>query len=628
MKTQLLLLLLFPSFLLFAQPNPLYRSADGRPGAAYWQNRADYDLRVELDTILHEITGTALITYTNNSPQTLPYLWLHLDQNAFKATSRATAVTEVEEARHQSAGGTGIDIYDLQVEGDAARLDAFLVEDTRLQVRLNQPLAAQGGKITLRISYHFRVPEYGADRTGRTRENGAWIYEVAQWYPRMAVYDDLRGWNVEPYLGAGEFFCEFGSFDYRITLPREYIVVGSGVLQNSPEVLPQRLQQRLDRARKSAETVFVIPPDEAGKVAQTRPAGKEKLTWHFRMENTRDVAWACSRAFIWDAAEATMPSGRKVTAMSVYPPSCAGEGAFGRSTEYLQGSLEFYSRMWYEYPFAEMVSVAGGVGGIEYPGLTFVPTARRGEALWRTTDHEVAHCWFPMVVGTNERRDGWIDEGLATFMGYYAAQYFNEGEYSSYISDYPAMLERLVNSPMRNSSTYPDHYHGAGYYDAYYFKPAVGMVLLREYILGPQRFDYAFQTFIREWAYRHPQPGDLFACFNNAAGEDLSWFWMSWFYYTDWVDFAVSSVEEIEKDGQLQWRIKLKDHGNMRLPLEVRFLYEDAEPETIRLPVEVWLKTREWTFDHAPKGTLKGIELDPDRWLPDTKRQNNSWSNQ
>ena len=332
------------------QGNP-YRSAAGIPGEAYWQQKADYEIQAELDDQNHQISGKVKIIYTNNSPDALGFLWLQLEQNRYKADSRGELTQQLggDNDRYQGAIDGGYDIKSVKVKsGTGAAYDAkYVVTDTRMQIQLNEALKAKGNKLEIEIVYTFKIPPFGSDRMGRVETQKGWVYEIAQWYPRMSVYDDLNGWNNLPYLGAGEFYCEYGDYDYKVTVPYDHIVGGSGELQNPQEVLTKEQQQRYAAAAKSDKTIAIVSANEVGNTDKTRPVKNGKITWHYKMKNTRDVAWASSKAFVWDAAVINLPSGNKAMAQSVYPVEVARNNAWGRSTEYTKAAIEHYSNMWF-----------------------------------------------------------------------------------------------------------------------------------------------------------------------------------------------------------------------------------------------------------------------------------------
>ena len=342
------------------------RSASGQPGPKYWQNRADYVITASLNADKKEITGSEVVTYTNNSPDKLGFLWLNLDQNLFKKDSRGNAVIPLKGSRNGAKGQDfdgGFTIKSVKVVttagGKSSEKEAkFTITDTRMQVQLPQVMAAAGAVVKLKIDFSFVSPDYGSDRMGVLETKNGRIFTMAQWYPRMCVYDDVRGWNTLPYQGAGEFYLEYGDFDVTITTPANHIVVGSGELQNPAEVYTAEQMKRWNTAKNSESTVMIRTADEITS-ASSRPAGKSTLTWKFKIKNSRDFSWASSPAFIIDAARINLPSGKKSLAISAYPVESSGQDAWGRSTEYTKASIENYSKRWYEYPYHAATNVAG-----------------------------------------------------------------------------------------------------------------------------------------------------------------------------------------------------------------------------------------------------------------------------
>lgn len=596
-----------------------YRSASGAPGPEYWQNRADYDIAVSLDPEAHKITGRVTLTYTNNSPDELEFLWLQLEQNKFTKDSRGTAVQPPRGGRFTGGTGGGYELSSVKVNGNYT--PEYLIDDTRMQVLLREPLEPKGGEIEITIGFSYIIPEYGADRMGRLETENGVIYELAQWYPRVAVYDDIKGWNVEPYLGTGEFYLEYGNFDYNITVPYDYIVAASGALQNPKDVLTKAQRKRLDEAAKSDKRVYVIKPEEVAKPEETRPKQKGTFTWEFRLENARDVAWAASKAFIWDAARINLPGGKTAMAMSVYPEEVASDEAWGRSTEYTKASIEHYSEMWYEYPYPTAVNVAGTVGGMEYPGLSFCSWKSEGERLWGVTDHEFGHNWFPMIVGSNERLYAWMDEGFNTFINHYSTLAFNNGEYPSDLTNIQRFVPSLTDNEREEIATYPDVIQSQNLGFVAYRKPAMGLLLLREYVLGKERFDRAFKTYIRRWAYKHPTPADFFHTMENVAGEELDWFWKGWFYSNKNLDQAVDRVVSDRFGNEY---IFLSNRGGLVMPVVLEITETDGDTERLELPVEIWQRGDEWIVRYEGN-EIESVAIDPDNQLPDVNTGNNRW---
>jgi Peptidase family M1 domain len=611
------------------QANP-YRSAAGIPGESYWQNRADYFIQAELDEENHRISGTVKVLYTNNSPDNLGFIWLQLDQNRYKPDSRGelTQQSSGDNSRYQGATDGGYEIKNLKIKssGEVIYEPKYVITDTRMQIRLNEELRAKGGKLEFEMGFTYKIPEFGADRMGRLKTEKGVIYQLAQWFPRLAVYDDIKGWNNEPYLGAGEFYCEYGDYDYKITAPYSHIVVGSGELQNPAEVLTKDQLSRYEKAKTSEKAVEIVSAKEAGDPSKTRPTKSGKTTWHFKMSNTRDVAWASSKAFVWDGAVINLPSGKKAMAQSVYPAEVAGKEAWGRSTEYTKSCIEHYSKMWFEYPYPAAVNVAGVVGGMEYPGVSFCSAQSRGADLWGVTDHEFGHNWFPMIVGSNERLYPWMDEGFNTFINYYSTKAFNNGEYPADL-DASSFTMKIYVLPMLKSgnresiSTYPDIVQTPNLGMTAYFKPAIGLYYLREIILGPERFDYAFRHYIKSWAYKHPTPTDFFNCMENAAGDDLDWFWRGWFYSNATMDQGIEDVSFDSKYGSV---IKIVNKSDLLMPVVMEIIDEDNKKMQVTLPVEIWQRGNEWLYN-AGKKKIKSVILNPSGILPDTNLENNGW---
>ncbi|MEO8885162.1 MAG: M1 family metallopeptidase, partial [Mucilaginibacter sp.] len=527
-------------------------AANGNPGPKYWQNRADYILKASIDTAKQTLTSSENLTYTNNSPDKLSYLWLQLDQNTYKPDARSNFVTGKQPAADQHTSGYQIEsVYTIQ-NGKTEKAD-YIISADRMQVRLTKPLAANGDKINLLIKYNYAIPGKFGGRTDYVDTKNGKIYEIAQWFPRMCVYDDSQGWDTLPFLGSGEFYLEYGDIDYSVTVPWDIIVAGSGELVNPSEVLTAKQIARLSEARGSDKTVMIRRANELN--VSSRPVNKGTLTWHFKMYNTRDVAFGASKAYIWDAARVNLPGGKKSLAMSVYPVESSGNAAWGRSTEYLKGAIEYFSAKWFVYPYPVAINEAGIAGGMEYPGIIFDGITDKGKELFWVTAHEIGHNWFPMIVGSNERRYAWMDEGFNTFIDVYASDVFNKGEYApKRDGEYapgggnPAdeIIPSITDPAAPTIMTAPDAIAEKYRHPITYFKPAFGLVLLREQILGKNKFDYAFKNYIQQWAYKHPQPDDFFRSMDNGAGEDLGWFWKGWFYNNYKLDIAVSSAKQVD----------------------------------------------------------------------------------
>lgn len=609
-----------PTFL--NEPGTAYRSGSGIPGPAYWKNEADYHINVKLDPEQNLISGTDDITYTNNSPDALPFVWLQLDQNLFSKDSRAALTTPY--MIPDSEFTQGYDIKSVKIEQDGKTMNAdYLISDTRMQIRLPEAIKPKGGKLRIMIDYSYTVsPRF--IRTGRINAEQGPEFSIAQWYPRMCVYDDVRGWNTLPYLGNGEFYLDYGNFDYSVTVPWDMIVVGSGELQNPKQVLTKTEMERLDKARNSDKTVFIIKQNEVGN-KDTRPSHSGDLTWHFKMHNSRDVAWAASKAFIWDAARINLPDGKKSLAMSAYPEESATKEGFLRSTQYVKSTIEYNSKMWYEYPWPVAVCTIEPGGGMEYPGMVFCSWKATGHRLWLVITHEYGHNWYPMTVGSQERRYPFMDEGFNTFIDILSTFNFNHDEFGYYepwVGD-PQLLVPALKKEKDPIMTRPDASTETGLIA--YNKPGLGLYILRQYVLGPKRFDYAFSKYTHEWAFKHPTPKDFFRAMNNAAGENLNYFWKGWFYKNWLIDQAVTDVHYVHDnpaDGSL---ITIENLQKLPMPVKVKVYESNGKSGEKDLPVEIWQRGGKWQFEYSSTSRLDSVIVDPDHQLPDIDLSNNKW---
>ncbi len=597
------------------------RSAAGVPGPGYWQNSADYKIAVSLDDVANKITGDVEITYKNNSPDKLPFLWLQLDQNSFNTQSRGGKTTPISGGRFGNlAFEGGYKIESVTIDGKPAN---FIVEDTRMQIRLASPLAEKIGTAKIKIAYSFTSPENASDRMGiQQTKNGA-IYTVAQWFPRVCVYDDIEGWNVLPYLGAGEFYLEYGNFEYSINAPASHIVVGSGELLNPTEVYTADQVKKWAAAANSETTVVIRSAAEVTDPA-SRPA-KDRLTWKFKCNNARDVAFASSKSFILDACRINLPSGKKSMAVSVYPIESDGKEAWARSSEYVKASIEHYSNWLYEYSYPVATNVAGMVSGMEYPGIIFCGYKDKTASLWGVTDHEFGHNWFPMIVGSNERKFAWMDEGFNTFINFYSTDAFNKGEYKNRKFDMHAIAKSMFRETADPIMSIPDVIQTRNLGWEAYNKPGFGLRILRENILGADRFDYAFKNYINKWAFKHPTPMDFFRAMEDGAGEDLGWFWKAWFYELWRLDQSVKDVDYVEQDPAKGAVITIENLDKMAMPAVVEVELTSGEKERFTFPVEIWQRGSSWTFRTSTKLPIKSVVIDPDHSFPDMDSKNNTW---
>ena len=615
--------------LFYTQNGNEYRSASGAPGPKYWQNRVDYNISASLDEATSKVKATITITYKNNSPEKLPYLWLQLDQNSFKDNSRGNAITPAK-SRYGAQGENfkgGYDITNVAVSQKAKPVKfTSLVEDTRMQIRLDQPMAANGDVVVIKMDYTYEIPVLGSDRTGHLTTKNGEIFAVAQWFPRMSVYDDVLGWNTLPYWGAGEFYCEYGDITFDVTVPANHIVMGSGELLNPQEVFTAEQFKRWNEAKNSDKTVHIRSEAEVTD-AKSRPA-KDKLTWKFKMTNTRDAAWSSSKAFVLDAARINLPSGKKSLAVSAHPVESNGMDGYGRGVEYVKASIEHYSKMWFEYPYPMAVNVATNIGGMEYPGIVFCGwKAKKGEA-WGVIDHEFGHIWFPMIVGSNERKFGWMDEGFNTFINDLSSTEFNNGEYKPRPMNMNAIGKSIIGNPKyENMMLMPDGMAEANIGINLYYKPSWALHILRDQVLGKDRFDYAFKQYINNWAYKHPTPNDFFRTMENAAGEDLSWFWKSLFLNNWKMDQGISEVKEVKNGGAIAaYTIKVDNLDKMPMPIILGIKTKSGKTNIIKIAADVWMKNTSWEVRYPTTEEVVEVVLDPEQVLPDSNTANNRWT--
>ncbi len=617
----------------FDQPVSEYRSSNGLPGPAYWQNRADYDIHASIDEKGPDgkapvLTGSEVITYTNNSPDALDVLWLQLDQNLYKTDSRGS------HAGGRFGGFDHTDGYVLDsveiVSGKHSEKAQTLVNDTRLRVTLPQLLKAKGGSVKLKMNWHFTIPGEWGGRMAWGNAKAGPIYDLAQWYPRMQVYDDVRGWDTLPYL-AQEFYLEYGHFDYYITVPSSMLVAGSGELVNAKEVLTPVELARFAKAKTSDQTVMIRSPAEAND-PNSRPKGGN-LTWHYRMDNTRDVAFSASSYFAWDAAKINLPGGKTSLAESFYPAESQGPEGWGRSTEYMKNAVENYSKRWYPYPWPAAINIAGPATGMEYPGIVFDGIDDRGKTLFWISAHEIGHGWFPMIVGFDERRNAWMDEGFNTFIDVYESDDFNHGEYgpkrdSEYAQQggnpvddiLPLLEDPKAPAILTRADVITEKYR----HPLTYFKSALGLTLLREQILGPERFDPAFRRFIAAWAFKHPKPDDFFRAMASGGGEDLSYWWRGW-YDNNWtLDYGVESIGPINGDASKGTAIVVGTHDKLVMPATLRIDFADGTHRDVRLEADSFIRQATTQVFVEPGKTVTGATIDPDHVIPDKDRSNNS----
>ncbi len=599
-----------------------FRSGSGAPGAHYWQNRADYTLAATLDTATHTLKGQLVLKYTNNSPDTLRFIWLQTEQNAFKNNSLNSFIFP-QDSRFGARGFEGGDVFEKleQLTGPSGSPKRTKLNtrnnETVTRVDLAEPLAP-GKTATLDMAWHFLIPEHGADRMGR---DGS-LYELAQWYPRVNVYDDVRGWNTEPYLGQGEFYLDYGNYELSVTVPAGYIVAATGALTNASEVLPAAQVARLARAAKSDSVIRIITEAELNS-GVARPKKTGMLTWKFSAKNVRDAVFAASPDYQWDAS-----SYKGSLAMAYYRPTAAVN--WHDAADQSRMSIQEYSERWYPYPWPHISAVEGPISGMEYPMIAMENKSEDKYDLYNVVTHEIGHMWFPMIVGSNERMYMWQDEGFNTFINLFseARRYPEKGDQMARAandrSQVEAYMVRGIDKPVNMG---PDRIDPRMLGLSAYVKPGVGLQLLREEILGHEAFDDAFRTYINRWAFKHPTPSDFFRTMEDVAGRRLDWFWRQWFVENARFDQSIDTVATRTVKDTLQVAVQYGNRERGVLPIRVRFTFTDGSTENFKYPAEVWSTNsvayvRQYSF---PGKKLAKVELDPDHLLLDINRADNTW---
>ena len=541
-------------------PTPnVYRNASGAPGHAYWQQQADYKIAIELDDINQRIYGTEMITYHNNSPDALEYLWIQLDQNMRAKDSDTHKVTPNKIEKGMTAkelqdfvpwfdGGFKLDY----VQDEDGKPLHYQVVKTMMRIDPPQPLKP-GEKISFNIKWWYNINDRmrigGRSGYEYFSEDDNYLYTIAQFFPRMAVYNDVEGWQNKQFLGRGEFALPFGDYEVEITAPADHMIAATGTLQNAKEILTKDQIKRLDEARAERDNpIMIVTEEEARENEQTKSSSKK--TWKFKAENVRDFGFASSRKFIWDAMGVEQSDGSIVMAMSMYPKE--GNPLWEQySTKAVAHTLKWYSHYTFDYPYPVAWSINAKDIGMEYPMICFnfgrpeadgTYTQRTKYGMIGVIIHEVGHNYFPMIVNSDERQWTWMDEGLNSFVQYLAEQQW-ERDYPSRrgpaykIVDYMKGDKSNIAPIMTNSESIYQFGNNA------YGKPATALNILRETILGRELFDFAFKTYSDRWKFKHPSPADFFRTMEDASGIDLDWFWRGWFYTIDHVDITIDQVK-------------------------------------------------------------------------------------
>ena len=595
-----------------------YRTGSGRPGARYWQQRVDYRINATLDPARNELRGVETIHYVNHSPDSLRYLWLFVEQNLCEPSS----ITNQLNQPPLVFLGTSFD-FSCQGFNSAPTLESLTIAGrdarrlrygTTLRVDLEHPLAPNA-TVDVHASWRFNVPRQGGGRMGHDGP----LYEMAQWYPRVAVYDDVKGWNHEPYIGAGEFYLEYGDFDVTLNVPSDDIVAATGELRNAEQVLTPVQRQRLAVARHSDTTIAIIRADEVGLAQQRQraPAIKTSAThqWHFTARNVRDFAFAAGPDFRWDA------SGYNGILIEALYRATADK--WSEVNRIGRAAIKYYSEQWFRYPYSHATTVEGPIEGMEYPMLTFTPNSPTREDQQWVIAHEFGHEWFPMLVGSNERLYPWMDEGFNTFIDLgNAAAYFAGTAYGDTIESHPLRLYGEHATPGNEQPLITKPTEVRNLFWIGYQKPALMMQMLRSEVLGKDRFDAAFREYIRAWAYKHPTPADFFRIMRDHSGMDLDWFWRDWIFTTARLDQSVDSVTRAP-DGVTT--VHIGNRGTMIMPAEVAITFADGTSSTVELPVEMWNLGDRFAYRVPGAKIVRAVEVDPRHVLPDLVRANNRW---
>ncbi|MCL1079875.1 M1 family peptidase [Parashewanella spongiae] len=606
-----------------------YRNAAGEPGKDYWQQQVDYKIDVRLDEKKRRLSGSEIITYHNNSPYTLKYLWFQLEQNRFKTDSAAERTSVFKGINnnvdahntHEAKAFAKIGLKQLRrqqfmtdnelgyvlssVTDKKGKPLKYTIVGAQMRVDLPMPLKPNHStKLNIEYGYNILEEDAVGARSGYehfpddVREGGNDIYLLAQWFPRVASYSDYEAWHNKEFLGSGEFTLEFGNYDVKMTVPSDHIVTATGTLQNPNKVLTGEQQKRLKKAETAKKPLFIVTPEEA--LNNESSVINDEKTWHFKAENVRDFAWASSRKFIWDA-QGYQQGGDinpHVMAMSFYPKE-GGELWEKYSTASAIHTMEVYSRFTFDYPYPTAISVNGPVGGMEYPMISFngprtiwhddgsrTYTLSEKQFLIGVVIHEVGHNYFPMIVNSDERQWGWMDEGLNSFLdGISTREWDSSLDWGREPEDIIDYMKSNVQVPIM---TQADSVLRLG--PNAYIKPAVALNILREVVLGRELFDFAFREYSQRWMNKRPTPSDFFRTMEEASGVDLDWFFKGWFYTTDHVDISLDSIYKLRldtSDPDIDYERRRQSYQDKPMPLAVKHNQRDEYQEWVKMNSDI-----------------------------------------
>ncbi len=595
------------------------RSRTGAPGPKYWQQWSEYKLEAELNPVSKRLTGRGTIKYFNRSPDTLATVYVQLLHNIFApgAHHDTNVPWSVE----------GVDLTRVTAQGTALPSGGgggagYEVNGTVMRIRLPRAIPP-GGSSDFAFDWKLRVPPDGAPRGGQDGE----VYYISYWYPQMAVYDDVNGWQTDQYLGNAEFYMGYGDYDVSLTLPAGWLVTGTGTLDNSAEVLSAQTRARLDTAASATGIVHVVGPDDREPGRSTTVGRNGKLTWHFRAKNVRDFAWGASTRYLWDATNAAVgdmngdgrPDSSAIYAF--YRPE-QRISHWDEAARYGRHAIEFFSRYLWPYPWPHMSVVDGpnSCGGMEYPMMTCIGGEWDTLSMYEVVDHEIGHMWFPMMVGSDEKRFAWMDEGFTQFDQSQGMADFFKGfdDEARNRKNYLDLAEEGGETEMmHHGDRFPDY---NAYGVAAYFKPATVLVALRG-VLGRDTFHKAFTEYGRRWLYKHPTPWDFFETIEDVSGRDLSWFWRTWFFETWKLDQAIDTVTTVGDSLE----VVVSNRGKAPMPVKLAVTREGTT-DTLTVPVDVWLGgAKRTTVRLAREPAVKSIEIDPANDFPDIDRTNQKW---
>lgn len=587
------------------------RTATGIPGPNYWTNRASYDIDVTLSPSTNTVMGQETITYTNRSPDTLETLVVHLRQNINAKGSERRQVLQI-------TGGMNLGEVSVQGKNLIERPDlsevGYTIKNTVMRIRPPAPVPP-GTSINLDFSWRYTLRSEGP--TPRQGTDGT-VYYMGYWYPQMAVYDDVQGWDTDPFLQYAEFYMDYADYTVDLTVPEGWLVASTGTLQNPEAVLSPDTRNRLAQARTTDQPIQIVSEAQRGAGSATQTDSTGLLTWRFRAEGVRDVAWGTSDQYVWDAVSADVGNGRSTTIHALYRPE---KDSWHRAAEFGRFSIEFLAQRLTAYPYPHMTMVEGLVsGGMEYPMITIVSSDRSEKGVFGTILHEIAHMWYPMLVGSEETDHIWMDEGLVTYLTRQGEQTFWDdadpwSPTSSYFSRAGTARE---TEPFRHGDLFPNV---AALVSASYDKTSRMLYVLHG-LYGADALQEALRTYADRWTRKHPYPYDFFNTLESVLDTDLDWLWHSMLYETWVLDQSVSDVNATPEGVEIQIRNK----GRSMMPTPVRVTYANGSTHTDRVPVETWLQGRDTATVTAPAGKVRRIEIDPDGFLPDVNRSNNTWA--